>query len=241
MERIMQHHFSKVALSLALASSATLAQSAILITEVNSAGSAGTSGYAADWFEIYNTGPSAVDLSGWKIDDDTGSFSSAVTLRNFSNGSTLGSAIPAGGIMILLEGNTAGTNDGTIKTNFINAWFGANAPAGLLFGAYGGSGVGLSASGDAVNLFDAGGALQAKVTFGAASAGRTFDNGAGLNNATLSTASVVGVNGAFTSFSAVEIGSPGVVTPVPEAGEVSMLIAGLGLLGAITRRRAKAL
>ncbi len=89
-------------------------------------------------------------------------------------------------------------------------------PASLI-GTYGGSGVGLSGSGDAVNLFDAAGARVTGVSFGAAATGTplaTFDNSAGLGGATLplpavTTLSADKVNGAFVSFNGAEMGSPG--------------------------------
>src|SRR5262249_10978574 len=76
---------------------------------------------------------------------------------------------------------------------------------------------------DQVNLFNGtAGTLQAKVIFGASdnvNPLQTFDNAAGLNNTTISTLSVVGVNGAFVSASDPnQIGSPGTIgapaTPV---------------------------
>src|SRR5262249_20916059 len=100
-------------------------------------------------------------------------------------------------------------------------WFGANPPANLQIGFYNGSGVGLSTGGDQVNLFDAGGILQASVVFGTSPNGPfpTFDNAAGLNGTTISTLSAVGIHGAFNAAGdANEIGSPGTVgapaTPV---------------------------
>ncbi|HKP56513.1 MAG TPA: hypothetical protein VJV78_07335 [Polyangiales bacterium] len=80
----------------------------------------------------------------------------------------------------------------------------AGAPAGLQIGTYTGSGIGLSTSGDALNLYNSAGALQANVVFGASPAGPTFptfDDAAGLNNATISTLSAVSVHGAFAAAS----------------------------------------
>lgn len=68
-----------------------------------------------------------------------------------------------------------------------------------------------STAGDQVNLFDSVGALQASVSFGASPAGPfpSFDNAAGVNNATISTLSAVGVKGAFVAANdSAEIGSP---------------------------------
>src|SRR5262249_41693499 len=95
------------------------------------------------------------------------------------------------------------------------AWFGtATPPVGFLYGFYGGAGVGLSQSTDAVNLFDSTGALMANVSFGATTVGKTFDNSQGLNNSAISQVSALGVNGAFTSSNGAEIGSPGNVVTI---------------------------
>jgi hypothetical protein len=93
-----------------------------------------------------------------------------------------------------------------------------------------------------VNIYDAVGNLVTGVGFGATSLGITLDNAAGAGTSTLpdpiiSTNSVVGVNGAFSSAnvgsaSTNEIGSPGVV---PEPASALLVAAGLLPL----RRRAR--
>ncbi len=58
----------------------------VLITEVNSNANGG------DFFEIYNYGSSTIDLSGWKMNDEEGKFSTAVALpadRTLAAGETL--------------------------------------------------------------------------------------------------------------------------------------------------------
>ena len=101
--------------------------------------------------------------------------------------------------------------------------------------------MGLSTSGDAINIYSASGVLQASVSFGASDASapyQTFDNAAGLNNTSISQLSVVGVNGAFVASGSVgEIGSPGSIAAVPEPETYAMLLAGLGLVGAMARKR----
>lgn len=169
------------------------------ISEVNPSGSG--SAYAADWFEITNTGTTALDITGWKFDDSSNAFATAVALRGVTS-------IPAGKSAVFFEGDATGTTDATITANFSTAWFGSSTlPNGFLIGAYGGSGIGLSGSGDAVNLFDASGTAITGVTFGAATVGKTFDNTAqGSAVATLSSA---GTNGAFLASGGTETGSPG--------------------------------
>ncbi|MFO1486950.1 MAG: lamin tail domain-containing protein [Verrucomicrobiota bacterium] len=205
------------------------ARADLLITEVDSAGSA-NAGYGADWFEVWNNGAAAADITGWKMDDSSGLFSSSVALRGLTS-------IGAGQVAIFLESNSSGSNDATVGANFINTWFGGTLPSGVALGFYGGSGVGLTTSspGDAVNLFNSSGTLQANVSFGAVvTTGSTFDNTAGLNNAVLSQASALGVNGAFQSLAGSEIGSPGfVIVPEPSV----LALGGVAVAGLALRRR----
>jgi uncharacterized protein YjiK/phosphodiesterase/alkaline phosphatase D-like protein len=163
-----------------------------------------------DWFEVTNIGTAAANIAGWKMDDDSHSFDSAVAL----NGIT--SIAPGESVIFLETTDLPGKSDA-----FKTLWFGANPPPNLQIGSYNGSGVGLSTGGDQVNLFDGAGTLQAGVVFGPSPSGPfpTFDNAAGLNNATISILSAVGVNGAFVAANDInETGSPGTIgapsTPV---------------------------
>ena len=184
----------------------TVAQAQIIISEVDAAGSTAASGYAADWFELKNTGASAVDITGWKIDDSSSNFlAAAVSLIGVTS-------IAAGQSVVFVE--DTGMTDSILDNNFKNSWFSNNVPAAFTIGNYGGSGVGLSQTADAVNIFDSTGAIQAFVSFGASTFGHTFDNTAGINGA-ISTFSAIGVNGAFLSANGLEVGSPGDVAPAP--------------------------
>lgn len=206
------------------------AHAAIIISEV-SPWSSGNSSYGADWFELTNTGASAVDITGWKVDDNSNSFGASLALRGVTT-------IGAGQSAIFLESTAnASSSDTTIDNAFKAAWFGSNVPAEFLIGNYGGSGIGLSTSGDAVNIFNASGTLITRISFGASTSGRTFDNSAGLNNATISTLSSVGTNGAFTSANGAEIGSP---SAVPLPGALSLLMSAVGLVGGMRLRRSRA-
>ena len=95
--------------------------STLAISEVDPSGSSRS--YAADWFEVTNTGPSDVNISGWKMDDNSNSFASAVSLRSVS-GLPAVTSIPAGKSVVFFEDNGTGSNDATIIANFSTAWFG---------------------------------------------------------------------------------------------------------------------
>ena len=191
-------------ISLGSSSSQTISitDNEILITEINPSGN--SSSYQADWFELSNNSASAVSLVGWKMDDNSNAFANSVALRGISS-------IAAGSSVIFLESDASGANDATILANFSKAWFGTSTPpSGFHFGFYGGSGVGLSASADAVNVFDAAGNLVSRVAFGPATATASFENKSGASP--VSTLSVAGVNGASVSFNGAETGSPGTTT-----------------------------
>lgn len=210
---------------------ANVASAGLVISEVDPAGS-GTSTYKADWFELTNTGTSSISLSGDRMDDNHASFAASVAL----NGVT---SLNAGQSVIFIE-DTSASSDASLNAAFEAAWFGSNVPAGLLIGNYGGSSVGLSQSGDAVNIYNSSGTLLTGVSFGSSPAsGGTFDNTAGLSGA-ISQASVVGVNGAFKSVTGGEIGSPGIdtaVTPVPLPATALLFLSGIGGAGIFRRKQ----
>ncbi len=173
---------------------------AVRITEVMPTGSSNGT-YAADWWELTNTGSTTVDLGGWKMDDESDSLATAVALNGVAS-------LAPGDSAVFIEG------DATKVAAFESAWFGSSVPVGFQIGTYSGSGVGLSSGGDQVNLFDASGEPVTGVSFGTATAGVSFDNAAGIGDTTappptISTLSVAGVNGAFTAGG--ETGSPGTI------------------------------
>ncbi|HEY4277424.1 MAG TPA: lamin tail domain-containing protein [Conexibacter sp.] len=175
----------------------------LAITEVSPTGSGNTT-YAADWFELTNDGSSTVNLAAWRIDDSHNDVTAGGTLTGVST-------LAPGESAVFVEGTSA-----TVAA-FESAWFGSDVPAGLQVGFYAAGSVGFSNNGDEVNLFDASGSPVTGVAFGTApSGGASFDNAAGVGSAThplptISDASVVGTNGAFSSTSGGEIGSPGTI------------------------------
>src|SRR5262245_10486384 len=110
------------AAALSLGAFATCANAAIVITEVTPWGSSASNPaipYATDWFELTNNGPTAVTITGWKMDDDSASFLSARALTGITS-------IAAGESVIFTENAAA--------ASFLSTWFGANPPAGLQIG-----------------------------------------------------------------------------------------------------------
>ena len=215
---------------------ASVSRAAVVITEVDPTGSSNAV-YKADWFELTNTGASAQDITGWKMDDNSDAFATAVPMTGVTS-------IGPGQSVVFVE--DTGTTDATVNANFESFWFGSNVPAGFIVANYGGTGVGLSSGGDGVNIFDASGNQVTGVLFGTATTGVSFDNTAGLGAAapsgttasdpTISTLSVLGVDGAFDSVGApIEVGSPGNLPAAPEPASLGVL--GVGGLSLLTRRR----
>ncbi len=87
----------------------------IIISEVHPTGSSTTT-YAADWFEVTNTGAEAVSTTGWQVDD-----SSNGTLKLALRGI---SSIASGQSVVYLESDAAGTLDSAKDAAFKAAWFG---------------------------------------------------------------------------------------------------------------------
>ena len=115
----------------------------LLITEVNSNATGG------DFFEIYNHGTTAVNLLGWKWDDDSANVADA------GSASFPAVSIPAGQRLVVVAAADASA--------FLSAW-GLNAATFPVVAA-GGPGLG---KGDAIVLFDAGGKVVASFSYGAA-------------------------------------------------------------------------
>jgi len=187
----------------------------IRITEVESSENGSNK---ADWWELTNLGSSPVDISGWRMDDNSASFALSVSLTGITS-------IGVGESVAFFE--VAGSTPLTVQG--FRDWWGLTAS--IQVGTYTGSGVGLSSTADAVNVYDSAGNLIDGVSFGAATKGVTF--GWDPATQTFGGLSQVGVNGAYTAPQDGDIGSPGMV---PEPGTATLLL--LGATSMLLRRRA---
>ena len=80
-----------------LGAASVQAQAVLRITEVMS--SSGDTGGTPDWFELSNLGDTSVDITGWKMDDNSFSFGAGATLNGITN-------ISAGESVVFFEDST---------------------------------------------------------------------------------------------------------------------------------------
>ncbi|MBP6097361.1 MAG: lamin tail domain-containing protein [Methyloversatilis sp.] len=214
---------NKLLAALLVAGFASQAQADVSITEWMYSGGGG------EFIEFTNRGSSAVDFAGWSYDDDSrtpGVFS----LSGFG-------MVGAGESVVITE---------TSADTFRLDWGLANDVKVL--GGYTNN-IGRA---DEINLFDGSGALVDRLTYGdnAAAGGPRTQNvsgraitaaALGANDAKQWMLSSVGdAEGSYASLS-LDVGSPGVTAfaaAVPEPETYAMLLAGLGLIGCVARRRA---
>ena len=214
------------------ASCAAQAQySDLRITEAMS--SSGTGG-TVDWFEITNYGLTMVALAGWTVDDSSYAFANSVALSGVAS-------IAAGESVLFLE--SAG---GAAIESFRTFWGDLGS---VQIGYYSGSGLGLSASGDGLVLFDSTGTEETpRVSFGAATAGSSFYYAYAANGdpetspnaaAVISTLGTLYGQVTYTSADALgNVGSPGTATAIPEPASGALLgLGAVGLFGYLRRVR----
>jgi len=194
--------------------------STLMITELNSNADGG------DFFELYNYGATPIDLTGWKWDDNSASFTDAA-VASFASGTI----IAAGGRLIVAADTT---DTAALKT----AWgLGNDVPVVAVGGPGLGSGdavVVFNAAGNVVTSFNYGNALTASdssaipvssaapgVTFTSGHAGSAFGGSQQTSavwdgvstSAPAYQAAQLGVNGAFAQPAiSTTVGSPGIVT-----------------------------
>ena len=177
----------------------------LFITEVMSSEATDTNNSTLDhqdWWELSNLGSFAVNLHGYRFDDNSASLSFACTLTNEVT-------IAPGESVVLVENMSAAA---------FRAWWGPQAiPSNVKIISYSGSGLSFSAGGDAVNVWNAVAAADsdkvASVTFGTATRGVSF--GYDPDASTFGGLSAAGVNGAFIAAVNGDIGSPGTIINLP--------------------------
>ena len=226
----MTHALLKTLAATLVVAASTAAHAQLIVSEVAPYAS-GNTPFGVDWMELTNTGAAALTLSNWRMDDNSNAFASGVPLLGITT-------IGPGESVVFLE-----CAAGCAAIAGFRSYWGAPV-AGLQIGTYSGTGVGLANGGDAVNIWDSVGSLLARIDFSVSTVGRSFDNAAGLNNATIGMLSTVGVNGAFASVGSltgvggVDIGSPGrIAAPIPEPTTALLWLGGLAALAAVRRGR----
>jgi hypothetical protein len=165
----------------------------IVVSEIM-AGSNST-GYNADWFEIYNYGDTVVNIGGFSWDDES----------DISGTSVFPSVTIAPGEAIVVLDDVSTNKDAFLAEWKLNPGSVTIVANDELTGSF----PSLSQNGDGVYLYDASGAALTNSLYTAASAGYAveFDTtGAFTGDA------VDGVNGAYTSLEG-DVGSPGNLTP----------------------------
>lgn len=203
------------------------ASAAIIITEVMSSSSHAGGSNNADWFEVTNTGASAVNITGWSWDDDSALAGTA----------TFGSltSIAAGQSIIVSQETVGVANETLWKTDW------GLLPTAVVVNVGSANPIpGFSANGDSIFIFDATNTQVATVVFGSATTGSSFQWDTAGNFLGVSQN---GVDGAYVApFSGVgvaagtDVGSPGsAVTAVPEPSTLVALSA-MGV-AAIMRKR----
>ena len=202
---------------LVLLAAPTHAAGIIRITEVMSNSLATTTAgsiYAGDWFEITNYGDAAVDITGWKMDDNSHAFATGLLLNGITS-------VGIGESVMFTEVSSAdvAANAGGVRVADFKTFWGLGA--GVQVGSYTGSGAGLSSSGDGVSVWTSSGTEINRVNFVSATAGKTFYWGyeatGTLGTSTLGTISVTGTNGAITTTAGganANVGSPGVALTI---------------------------
>ena len=207
------------AIGAAIASSAS---ANIRITEVMSS-SNGLGLPTPDWIEVTNYGSTAIDLTGWRIDDGSFNFAVSAALSGIST-------IAAGESVIFIE-SAAGAGIAGFRTS----WGGISS---VQVGYYSGSGLGFSSGGDGACLFDTTLTILSQVSFGVATSGSSFFYGWDASgvldpsyNGIVSTVGTIGSQVTFTSTG--DTASIGTALAVPAPGAIALL----GLAGLVGRRR----
>lgn len=176
-----------------------------------------------EFIEFTNLGPTAVDFAGWSYDDDSRS-AGVFPLSAFG-------IVAPGESVIITEMN---------PDTFRSVW--GLDPSVKVWGPYTNN----LGNGDEINLFDGAGNLVDRLTYGSnprtrgISGHATSADALGANDVSQWVFSSVGDTEGSWANSLGDIGSPGrtaFASPVPEPESYAMLLAGLGAIAGLVRRR----
>jgi hypothetical protein len=191
------------------------------------------SGNGAEFVEFTNLGASAVSFAGWVYDDNSRLTSAAAGAFDLSGFGLVG----AGESVVITEGDAS-----LFRTNW-----GLSASVKVL-----GNYTNNLGRADEINLFDGAGNLVDRLTYGdqtfAGTVRTQYSSGTPVSIAALGPQSVMPGNWVLSVTgdaygSAMnrefDVGNPGqfILAAVPEPETYAMLLAGLGVIGAIARRR----
>jgi hypothetical protein len=173
------------------------AQPDLRITEVQSSTAPGSSVPTADWWELTSFESEAVNIGGWRFNDNGGDLADPFTIPP-------GVSIGPGETVIFVENLS--------PVQFRNWWGAANLPAELQIISYSGSGLSLGAGGDGIRLWNDTTTTSAdtidSVDFGSAQNGITFNYNP--DTGIFGVPSQDGLHGVFrAAASPGDIGSPG--------------------------------
>ena len=193
-----------------------------------------------DWWEITNYGDTAIDLSGWKMDDNSYSLAAAVSLVPYASGTQPAwSLINPGESVVFMETASPSTAVPAFQS-FWNLGSGTGNVRNPKLGSYTGSGIGLSSAGDGVCLFDSSGAEVTRVAFGGATTGCSFywsyDSAGVLGSAPAGTVSTAPLSNAYSvaPSGTSNTGSPGIAVTLAPVVSLSWTANGTTLGGSGT-------